>query len=1281
MSIDSRSQSSSPDILGPPGDADYLVSSPIKPFAGRQSWLSPAVIKRQRTPAKRPRVSLSPAKSAHSIRFDDVLLPGSPTMKLDGRQRTLSPEKVTQEGNVSPWRIRVTLEATQDEENQGSPSPSRKRLRPSTVTTMIPLKDERSPLRDKTPAKRRGRPRKSDIQAQNGSPWPGSPGNTPGPVGATPKRGPGRPRKGTPKPKVQEIPVLEDEPTPTVDPAQQHFSPMDITADSSANPNRQWSPMNLATDGYESDSLGADDLPVADLRAPTPAHMETREDNMSHRYGRATYDTPIIGASEHHFLDNDENIHSTPSKMPSPIRERPGSSARSAHHASNIVSPRTYPTPTPTSSLAEEENQTGERTAEVHEDQQQPIEDQEPLTDLLADPTDEHNEFDSIMESEGFTMVSLDTLPSAKHYGLGSSAKMATDGSGTERENGRIGERLKRKLPGTIDDLRSDRQSSARPSPVTQGRSPRSRTVAPVNLEPQSANGKTTARVTYPELPVTRSPEKPLEDTPRRTPISLARVVRAGIALQGTFRPRENEVPGTGNANRKRRLEGVFSTFSPATQRELRAALGIGQELAMRQALAEAEQMRVLEEAETGKVPVDDHERHDDSMEEEQWDEQEEEESIVQSPPPEPMDSPRVNSSHFTRTRREEEWQLEREAVSRQAQDATNSQRLIYIESDDDVSQDDHRDAFDDRVQSDVESVVEELPLEEEPFDGEAFDEEHLDEEPEGFEPDLVHVPQPVAAHTTRMEEEFVDDDDDDDSVDIWRQETPNSEPEQEPEPLPANYQDVETEQEGFNDEDGFGDIWQQEARDHSHLSHHSEGRAQGVVQEPSSPWRAVASLSTNHSHLSSSPAYVTMEHRDGLHQEPTHIRKLREQDVDLSAILTKEDTPTRAHYYNGSSTPRSILSARSGAPLSSAMKSVSSTRKTGQRVRLQPISQSSPGIGSDAEFSNSPTFKPNASHPEPIEEEAEDIERVPYIAHETEPVYANSAAATPEPPRQSDQNVPASTWFQRITSLTPRWLKAPAEDDGDSSSSAPASEDEAEEDDQDDQERIASVESTREIHGRLDHAPLSNRSSESPSRYVEESASPQQVNGHGYVPSVEQDEDQVSVKDSDGVGEDVLQTHREGSATGRDADLIDDESVYMTNGNHPTLARPRPLPAFGYFSDEHYKALRRIYRMAKRSPERFPYYDSPGRAQIIGDWIWTSDGHHGVPITEAQFAIIDRFVHDLSRVDVEYGGNGQVDWTEADLHRRLISIIIGEQIREEQKARSARGVSVDTWR
>lgn len=1228
-------------------------------------------------------------------------------MKLDGRQRSLSPEKFVQDGNVSPWRIRVTLEATQDEENQGKSSPSRKRLRPSTVTTKVPLKDDGSPLKQKTPAKRRGRPRKSDIQSQNGSPWPGSPGNTPGPAGTTPKRRPAQARKNTPRPQPQVISMLADEPeeepeeepqdvpTPTMESAQQHFSPMDITADGSANPDRQWSPMNLATDGgYDSDSLGADDLPIADLRAPPSAHAQTQENNTAREYGRANYDTPIIGATEHHFLDNDENIHSTPSKMPSPTRERMGSSAISSRLAGSTVSPRTYPTPTPTSSLADEENHSGEQTVEVRDDQQQTNTDHENQIEPLADPTDEHEEFDSIMESEGFTMVSLDSLPSARQYGLGSSAKINTDGSGKERETGRMGDRLKRKLPGTIDKFRNDTQSSTRPSPVTETRSPKPRALARTSLERHAAEAEAPVQVSYPELPLTHSLEKPLDDTPRRTPMSLARVVRVGMALQGTFKPHENEVPGSGNASRKKRLEGVFSSFSPATQRELRAALGIGQELAMRQALAAEQQARAqAEEIEDEPVPVDDYDysmrgtQGDDQSEDEQADEEEEEEEDEHMPvsiQPRQTNSPQVNTNDYTRTQREQEWQRKREVVSRHARDPRNSERLIYIESDEDIPQEDPKSTFDGRSQTGVEFDLNEQPLDEEPFDEEVPDDESFDEELEGFEPDVVPVSQPVTTQSIRVEQEPIYEDDDDGSEDIWRQDTFNSEPGHVLEPVPVHDQNMEMEQEALDVDDAGDDIWQLEARDQSHLSQQSESWAQkDPVQDPSSPWRKAASLSANQDQLSSSPAYVTVEHRDGLHQVPTHIRKLRDQDVDLSAILAEEETPNRARYYNGTSTPRELPSRRPGAPLASAMKSASSTRKTGQRVRLQPISQSSPEIGSEAEFSYSPAFKPNNSHQEPIEEAVD--EPFSDAAHETDPGYADAATATPKPPRQSDQDAPVSTWFQRITSLTPRWLKAPNGDEDDSSSSAAASEDEYEDDDKENQVEFANIESAQDVRGDYEPAHLSDRSSESPSRYLEESASPPQSKARGYVHSIEEEARLRSAQgDFDDRQDGDPDVDAEPSIAEEDSvgdDLVEADAVELINTNHAKSVRPRPLPTFGYFSDEHYKALRRVYRMAKRSPERFPYHEAPGRSEIIGDWIWTSDGHHGVPITEVQFAIIDRFVYDLSRADVEYGGSGEVEWTEADLHRRLISIIIGEQIRENQKAKSARGTSVDTWR
>jgi hypothetical protein len=1006
--------------------------------------------------------------------------------------------------------------------------------------------------------------------------------------------------------------------------------------------------MNLTADGLDSDSLGADDLPVAFLRPPTPAvnRDSWANDNVykstEREYGRASYDTPVIGAAEHHYLDHDENVHSTPSKMPSPTREKSVSSARSARHADS-TSPGTYPTPTPTSSLVEEEIQNEEPLV-----QQQPVAD-EPGSE--PDPTDDHEEFDSIMESEGFTMVSLDTLPSAKQYGL-SSGKLSAGDPSNGRENGRIGDKLKRQLSGGISDLRSDSHSSARPSPVVLGPSSASRPSSRAHLEPQARSKYGRADdVSYPELPAT-SPEK------------------------------------TGDAPE-------FEQEHPIED----------------------------EEAENINPGVDGDEEDVEEIAEENWGDDDEVQVVNPSSQFRQTYSPQRSPWSSGRTQREGEWHIERQAVSRQAQDPTNIQRLITIQSDEDISQDEMvsgKDTFDTHSQSDVESAVdkepfheqpweeefveehrvEEVPFEQEPVDQRILEEEVIEEAPFEEEPieeepveelqpknprDWEPEPEPIVerSHTANHEEEMEPAayDEDDGSVDIWQQEPEYSEPA----PVSQSHttsRAAETEQETMEDDDeAFDDIWQQEALDNSYLSQHSNDRGQIPADGSSNAWRRMDGAYTDEDYLSSSPAYVTMD-GDTKYLGPTHVRKLRDEDVDLSALLAQEDTPNHARYYNGTSTPRSILSRRSGpqpASINGSSKSASS-HKAGQRVRLQPISQS-PERESDAQVS-SPAARRKLSPPGPQPDEVDDTGSVSDAdQHETESIQAGSVA-TPEQPHQPNGDGFGSSWFQRITSLTPRWLKAPADSHDDSSSAA--SEDESQEDDHDDHEDMGSIVSAKEIREHLEHTPRSVRLSESPASLDETAGSPQ-PDPEDTVRSVEEEEEEdeedlfieqgaldpivkreVPSVEEDDEDEEVDLFIEQGapnpSAKGDAANIIVDE--------HHRPSGPRPLAVFGYFSDDHYKALRRVYRMAKRDPERFAYYDAPGRAQIIGDWIWTSDGRHGVPITEVQFAIIDRFVHDLSRADVHYGGSGQVEWTEADLHRRLISIIIGEQIREERKAK-----------
>lgn len=1269
MSGTTRYSSSSPDILGPPGDAEYLISSPIKPFTGRQSFYSPAFSARRPTPAKRSRVSLSPTKSAHSIRFDDVLLPGSPTMKLDGLQRSPSPLKDQQDGNVSPWRIRVTLEATQDEENQSEMqlSPSRKRLRPSTVTTKVPLKDDRSPLREKTP---RGRPRKSDMKPTNGSPWPTSPGNTPGRPGETPRRKRGRPPKSTPRLDTQEsfasqnertrspapLPSLEVEPEP-------QFSPMDVAEDETTQPMQSWSPINTAAIGeFDSDSLGADDLPVADLTAPMQEHG--MKGNTPREYGRATYDTPIIGAAEQHYLDNENNINSTPSKMPSPTRDRRSSSVRSRRDAATTSSPRKYPTPTPTSSLAEDNNSAqGTSNERPH-----------------SDPAEEHEEFDSIMESEGFTMVSLDTLTSVKQAGLGSHTSRATDNAARvlqDRDNGRIGDRLKRKLPG-ISDLTNERRTSARKSPAVNGSSPESR-VSPIVRQHANHSIRHSPRpVVYPDLPPTSSPEK----------------------LQGQSQ------------------EDIHPREIPVYQNEEEEEDDVQDE----DDLEEVHMIPHSSEPERTQSPQNDHIDRARLQQEAEW---HEERQTVSRNAQDAADSNRMIYIDSDKNPSDKDELEGSDAFSDHLQsdfgsiagEEHNEPGRVEEVKEPKVTEDD---AFSDHLQSDFGSIAGEEhhePRRSENMeeakpevleDFERFEEEddagsEGSEDIEQSEPRPAFSHSPDATHTSYRESEDVEEDDGYD--DIWRQEPehPNTQTRHESDSEPrTNYEaELENEEED-DDDDGFDDIWQQEARDNSHLSQHSEhhpeqppGRyseqhsnhhseqysdrhSEQPVEEVVSPWRQIAEDPSTRSYLSSSPAYVDLEKSDLRHLNPTQIRKLREREVDLSALLAADDTPNRARYYNGTSTPRSILrSAQRSSTIGS------SSRKPGKRVRLQTLSLS-PEREPEAE-QESPIFRHNTSQQghdlyeeeqeEGYEEDGEQEQEAGSVSdrdsRDAEPA-AGDVTFTPEPQRQSDVEPQGSSWFQRITSLTPRWLKAPAHDDDDDSSSVS----------QEDAENVSDVE---QEYGQVDQGELSIQSPQDHRHYherasssdhssegieeEEKSASPSAKQGSDRVTSPVEDEEYEDDREEDQLERSVSD------------ELLDQNPADKHDVQHNSPKGPRPLAVFGYFSNDHYLALRRLYRIAKRHPERFPYFDAPGRAQIIGDWIWTSDGLHGIPISEAQFAIIDRFVHELSHADVQYGGSGQVEWTDADLHRRLISIIIGEQIRDERKARANRGASVDTWR
>ncbi|GFF34920.1 hypothetical protein IFM58399_04036 [Aspergillus lentulus] len=1177
----SQSSSSSPDILGPPGDADYLISSPIRPFSGRQSFMSPANFKLLQTPrtgkGKRSRINLSPAKGAHSIRFDDVLLPVSPTRQLNGRQRSLSPEKAQADGNLSPWRIRVTLEATQDEEmNQGSPA--RKRPRPSTATTVkIPLKDAEEHA-EQSPKRRRGRPRKSDIREQDAMPTAGSPGHTPGPAGASgQKRKRGRPRKQSLNPD-------------TVEGDKQVADSADHQDTRPAEPEleagQRWSPLNLAGDAdSEDDALPEGFMPVDAF--PEDNNMGQSDaaawDRSSPRiHNERTYDTPDVTAVDQIYGQNhDEEPQSTPSKMPSPSRESQGFSPENTLHAGHTPRPpRSYPSPT--SSLGDDDRAV-QVESRAHSGQEQNT------TRPTNDPTEEHREFDSIMESEGFSMVSLDTLPSVKQHGLSINSQ---NGNGAlkpflAREKMANTEKLKRKVSSLNLNPRMDSPD------VEVEKESRLQATEPQAL-PVSAEKRQSA-------PILRESPAPAFVPKQRNPLArLARIIRAGVALEGTLRrPYEGApvpTPGTPDLREqissleapKRRLELLFSDLHPRMRRELRAGLGFAQELAKRRRKTEIERARQTASAEARLMGNA---------------------RGAATTPQQVLSGTAVKDTPSTEMKRRlEEWQREREAVSREIQLA-NASQVIVVDSDTTGPPSPELDANGDKM-------------------GSQSDEE--------ADPGGSHG-QELGDYEAR---EVYDEDRRDQDV------NPGESPQHD---FEADQAEEVYEEE---DEEGYEDIWQQEARDHSNISQRSStlhGRENDDVEARQEPNPSESSPAPGEPRGIFSPKSWTYDNAKVPFLGHSRVKKLREETVDLSAVLRGEETPRHIRRYYGQSSPEKSANGDSPEQQRSNLDFLEENAEDygieddqGSRIYLE----SSPNRASDDDtFQIDPTTR-HESEMQRADQMAEEIEdeHIPTTAlADTRSAYEENST-TPAQNREFGGDGQASTWFQKITSLTPGWLKAPV---------------------------------------RKSFGPASPGSEEVSEEEPEEEPDVRSANAQTLL------DDQLYPKETHETSRQGLQSPEQNNAQ---PDSPMSSAVRPVEEVRVETYEPHfPLAVSGYFTDNHYLLLRRLYRLAKRHPERFPYYPAPGRSDIIGDWIWTSDGEHGVRVTETQFAIIDRFVQELARGDLQAGGTGQIGWTEADMHRRLISIIIGERIREEMKAEmgdktsaqqiGGRGAALTAWR
>ncbi|MCJ1398484.1 hypothetical protein MMC11_001684 [Xylographa trunciseda] len=489
------------------------------------------------------------AKANGNIRLQDFYLTTPPA----ALRRNSSPTKsIAQTENLlSPWRIHVTVEAEKQEGENRNRSPLKsptKKVTGRTTTTTIPLKgaDDSSPVHVK---RSRGRPRKSLDTPVTRTATPGPKPSTQrwnGGVGdddsakfstqkaTPPKKGRGRPRKSL------DTPLRNG----------------DIFTD-----------------------LAAELQATAGSTPAVPSRSEAQSPKRRKSKGRRKAITPRKKAVESDTSINNGEVLGT------------GDHATSVEHGLEVQ----MSDPPVSLSSHDEANK-----SETHHD-----------------PTNEHQEFDSIMESEGFSMVSVSSLPSAQQHlaSLSEVHELNTDILPDAMHRSRTSNTQTAflappraviveasALPSSSlasfsrlkDNLNAAIQSRPQPSPSDAGNS--SRLYQIIQQRTPSQNFSSPALPAPPQpLPSTQSPPakaKPAGATPK-----LARVVRAGIALQGVLNPtsqgtdkqspkNQRKQSHTSKTSPKDRLDDLFSGFGAGTRRELRAGLRLGEELAKRQLVA-----------------------------------------------------------------------------------------------------------------------------------------------------------------------------------------------------------------------------------------------------------------------------------------------------------------------------------------------------------------------------------------------------------------------------------------------------------------------------------------------------------------------------------------------------------------------------------------------------------------------------------------------------------------------------------------------------------------------
>ncbi|KAK6368190.1 hypothetical protein LTS17_009931 [Exophiala oligosperma] len=622
----------------------------------------------------RPKRNSSPSKyCAHSR---------NPSRRATGATVASSPFCSVSEQSLSPWKIKVTVEAAPEDPEIGDVAP-----RTMTRTMKIPLRQDSSPTNiDTYNSRGRNTVTASGKSKRSGTPVRGARNTSRSrrqsvtdldvrPLGDDADEDDWLRQKKSPRKKRASRGRKTDEADSTSSPLKSGRKSartvVEVRQDTDAEDGSEDIHQQEATPDSESPELRSIDLNRVSVRG-RPVSMKSTKD------------------SEHDSHDNDPDKQQA---LPKASRQK-GKEVRKVSSNSAL----SYPTPSPSSSFHGDPDDVGNAL-------------QQDTEGGLGGEG-----FDTVLESEGFTMIDLDALPSARQFR--SSPAMTAESNPSRPEGGNTTAEIPEttqasSMTGAVSypalNVDESEISSTVPSspPVIE----REKSLLQIpSAAPAGIRKVTPQPYSSPKLP--SPPRNVNQRTANHRHRGSASALFAGIALQEVVSPEHSaghppsqQKPSSTSHQSSSHEDHLFEGFDTGTKRELRAGLRFGEELAKRQSSDPAER-ESSNEAPARKSEVTGlgiSSRHGQVKAQpatQVW----RGETVVQHTPIHTSTSmgadPRKGSSNVTQTpesqslmkqkpelldtmaRREREWQLEREAVSRQIENASESQ-VIIIDSDD----------------------------------------------------------------------------------------------------------------------------------------------------------------------------------------------------------------------------------------------------------------------------------------------------------------------------------------------------------------------------------------------------------------------------------------------------------------------------------------------------------------------------------------------------------------------------------------------------------------------